>query len=77
MNVVIQIHYKATELGNKLLQRGSFPARGRKPEKVAYDWWRDIKKEMPVDIELEKVIIDGEDQTEKIKKIEKGGDFNE
>lgn len=69
MNVVIQIHYIAE--GTKVLQRGSFPAKGRKPEKVAYDWWRELKREMPVEIAIEKVIADGEDITEKVKEMEK------
>lgn len=69
MNIVVQIYYIAE--GIKLLQRGSFPARGRKPEKVAFDWWRELKREMPVEIQLEKVIVDGEDITEKVKEMKK------
>lgn len=68
--IAVQIQY-ITELGNKVLQRGSFPAKGRKPEKVAYDWWRELKKEMNVEIKMEKVMIDGEDKTEEVKEMEK------
>lgn len=68
--IAVQIQY-ITELGNKVLQRGSFPAKGRKPEKVAYNWWRELKKEMNVEIKMEKVMIDGEDKTEEVKEMEK------
>lgn len=66
-DVVLQIHFITNE--NKVLQRGTFPLKGRTQEKAAYDWWRQIKREMPFDCELEKVIADGEDITEKVKKI--------
>lgn len=69
MNVAIQIHYEA-DLGIKSLQRGSFPARGRKPEKVALDWWKELKREMNVEINLEKVIVDGKEITDIVKQIE-------
>ncbi|WP_226677163.1 hypothetical protein [Mesobacillus jeotgali] len=47
---------------------GSFPLRGRTPEKFAADWITEIKREMDVD-GLISVIIDGkEDITEKVNK---------
>lgn len=52
------------------MQRGSFPLRGRKPKKVAFDWWKKIKREMPFSAELSELLIDGEDKTEIIKKME-------
>ena len=68
MNVIIEIHYISN--GNKVMQRGSFPLRGRKPEKVAFDWWKQIKREMPFGAELSELLIDGEDKTEIIKEME-------
>lgn len=69
MNVLIKISYVSNE--NEVMQRGSFPLRGKKPEEVAYAWWKQIRKEMPYWPELEKVIVDGEDITEKVKELEK------
>jgi hypothetical protein len=68
MNITIEIHYKAD---SKLMQRSSFPLRGRKPEWVAYDFWKSIKKEMPYRVELEEVFAAGEDVTQQIKELEK------
>ncbi|MEH7093920.1 hypothetical protein [Neobacillus vireti] len=68
MNITIEIHYKAD---SKLMQRSSFPARGRKPEQVAYQFWKDIKKEMPYNVELEEVLAAGEDVTQQVKELER------
>lgn len=57
MNVVIEIHYKSD---SRALQTGTFPLRGRKPEQVALDFWKQIKKEMSYRAELEKVIANGD-----------------
>jgi hypothetical protein len=69
LNVSIQIHYIANE--NKVLQRGAFPLRGRKPELVALEFWKWIKGENPYECEIEKVFVDGEDITEKVKELDK------
>jgi glycerol-3-phosphate dehydrogenase len=69
MNVLIVIHYISND--NKVMQRGSFPLRGKTKEQVAYEWLRRIKREMPYYEELEKVTADGEDITEKVKELEK------
>jgi hypothetical protein len=69
MNVLIQIHYISNEI--KVLQGGSFPLRGKKPEQVAYDWWRQLKREMSYSGELEMVIADGEDITGLVRALEK------
>lgn len=54
-----------------MLQGGTFPLRGRKPEQVAIEWIKQIKKEVYFD-ELLEVIVDGsEDITEKVLEIEK------
>ena len=56
---------------NSVTQRGSFPLSGKTKEVVAYEWFRKIKSEMPFGAELEKVIADGDNNTEKVKEIEK------
>jgi 2-keto-4-pentenoate hydratase/2-oxohepta-3-ene-1,7-dioic acid hydratase in catechol pathway len=69
MNVLITIHYISNN--NKVMQRGSFPLGRKSKEQVAYEWLKQIKREMPYYEELEKVICDGEDYTEKVKEFEK------
>jgi hypothetical protein len=69
MNVLIQISYISNN--NEVLQRGIFPLRGKKKEEVAYGWWRQIRREMTYWPELVKVVCDGEDITELVKKQEK------
>jgi hypothetical protein len=68
LNITIEIHYKGD---SKALRRGSFPLRGRKPEWVAFDFWKQIKKEMPYPVKLEEVIAAGEDVTQQVKELEK------
>jgi hypothetical protein len=68
MNVVISIHYITNE--NKVLRRGSFPVQRKTSEEVALDFWKWIKKEHPYECEIEKVLCDGEDITEKVKELE-------
>jgi hypothetical protein len=69
MYVSIQIHYIAN---SKLLQESSFPLKGRNPEKVALDFWKQIRKDMSYRAVLEKVILNGEqDITESVKELEK------
>jgi glycerol-3-phosphate dehydrogenase len=69
MKVLIAIHYISSD--NKVMQRGTFPLKGKTKEQVAYEWLRKIKKEMPYYEELEKVLADGEDITNKVKELEK------
>jgi hypothetical protein len=69
MNVIIQISYISND--NEVLQRGSFPLRGKSKETVAFAWWRQIRRETPYWPELVKVLCDGEDITELVKKLEK------
>lgn len=69
MNVTIEIHYKAD---GRALQKGSFPLRGRKAEKIALEFWKQIKKKMSHRAELEKVIVDGDqDITQLVIDLEK------
>lgn len=69
MNVVIDIHYISVE--NKVLQGGSFPLKRRKPEEVAYEFWRWIKREHPYECVIEKILADGEDITKLVIELEK------
>lgn len=69
MNVAIQIYFTSNE--NEVLRRNSVPARGKSKEQLAFEWWRQIKREMPYGAELQKVIADGEDITEIIKEKER------
>jgi hypothetical protein len=71
MNVIIQIHYITIENNGRILQRGSFLLKRRKPEQVALEFWEWIKREMTVEIKLERVIADGEEITELVKELEK------
>lgn len=68
MTVLIQIHYKADA---RVSQAASFHLKGRKPEQVAFLWWKQIKKEMSYLVELEKVIADNQDITQLVIDLEK------
>lgn len=52
------------------MQRGSFPLKGKSKEQVAFEWMKQIKKQMPYWEKLEKVIVDGDDITDKVKGLE-------
>jgi hypothetical protein len=67
MNVSIKIDYIAC---SRVSQSGSFPSRGRKPEKVALEWWKQLKKETSYRAALEKVTADGNDITQLVKDLE-------
>ncbi|MFP5116131.1 hypothetical protein ACSU64_27875 [Bacillaceae bacterium C204] len=67
MNITIEVHYKAN---SKLMQRASFPLRGRKPEQLALEFWKSIKREMTSHVELEEVLAAGEDITQQVKDME-------
>jgi hypothetical protein len=68
MNVSIKIDYIVSSRASR---SGSFPLRGRKPEKVALEWWKQIKKEMGYRAVLDKVLADMEDITQLVKDLEK------
>ena len=64
MNIRISIKYLSP--AGRVQQSGSFPLKGRKPEKIAFDWIKQIRKEVYFEEVLE-VIVDGnEDITEKV-----------
>lgn len=64
MNVTIKIMLLVN--GIRIAKGGTFPLRGRKPEVVALNWIKEIKKEMNVEGILE-VVADGIDITDKVK----------
>jgi hypothetical protein len=68
MNVVIRIDYVAS--GNKAYQAGSFPLGGRKVDQVAFDFWKQIKKEMSYRAKIEKITANGEEITQLGKVLE-------
>jgi hypothetical protein len=69
MTVLIVIHYISND--NKVMRKGSFPLKRKTREETALEFWQWIKREHPFDCEIEKVICDDEDITEKVKKLDK------
>jgi hypothetical protein len=68
MTVLIVIHYITND--NKVMQRGTFPLKRKTKEESAVEFWKWIKKEHPTTCEIEKVIVDGEDITGKVKELD-------
>jgi hypothetical protein len=55
----------------KVIQAGSFPMKGRRPELIAFEWIQGIKREVTYK-ELIKVVLDGEhDITHQVLQLEK------
>jgi hypothetical protein len=67
MNVSIRIDYRSD---SKVTQAASFPLMGRWPEKIALEWWKELKKETSYRAILEKVTADMVDITEQVKELE-------
>ncbi|WLR53540.1 hypothetical protein LC048_13510 [Mesobacillus subterraneus] len=68
---MITIKVKYLSPAGRVEQRGSFHIRGRKPETIALEWIKKIKKEVYFE-ELLEVIVDGkEDITEKVLEMQK------
>lgn len=67
--VTIQILYRSAVSGSLILQRASFPLKGRKPHEVVLDWLEEIHREMFVGT-LEQIICNGEDITGMIKEMD-------
>ncbi|MGM0903042.1 MAG: hypothetical protein ACQEXB_18335 [Bacillota bacterium] len=65
-NLAITIRYNSP--AGRVLQQGDFPLKGRKPEQVALDWWKQIQKDVYTD-ELIEVTANGEDITDKIRAL--------
>jgi hypothetical protein len=68
MNSLIQISYISRD--NNVMRRSSFQLNGKTKEKVAFDWWKKIQREMPFGADLEQVLVDGEDITDLVKELE-------
>jgi exonuclease III len=70
MNVTIEIHYKSDD--SRAVQKGAFQLKGRKPEYIALEFWEQIKKVMSHRAELEKIIVNGDqDITQQVIDLEK------
>lgn len=65
MNVTIKLMLLVN--GIRIAKGGTFPLRGKKPEIIALEWIKEIKKEMNVEGILE-VVADGVDITERLTK---------
>jgi hypothetical protein len=70
MNVIIRMVYSTH--GSKSSREASFSLRSSKRAvDVAYEWWKEIKKDMSYFAKLEKVILNGEkDITETILRMD-------
>ncbi|MBT2758811.1 hypothetical protein J7E71_23355 [Mesobacillus foraminis] len=69
MNVTIKIRYNSP--AGIVTQGGTFPLKGRKPEKVAFEWLQLIKKEVNYE-GLNEVIAEGDlDITDLVREMEK------
>lgn len=68
MSVTIEIHYTGA---SRAYQKGQFQLRGRKPEQIALDFWRQIQKDMSYHAIFEKVICNNEDITQLVNDLEK------
>lgn len=42
MGISIEITHNSP--AGKVLQRGNFPLKGKLPEVVAFEWWKDIRR---------------------------------
>jgi hypothetical protein len=67
LNVIISIRYLSP--AGPVLQQGEFYLKGRKPEQVALNWWKQIQRDVYTD-ELISVEVNGEDITEKVRALE-------
>lgn len=68
MIIIIEIHY-ISGAGNKILQQGEFRLGKRKPEEIAFEFWKQIQRNLPYGGQLEKVIANNEDITNVVKEL--------
>ncbi|MEH7248958.1 hypothetical protein V7114_19490 [Neobacillus niacini] len=68
MNITIEIHYATS---SRAYQKGSFQHRGKRPEMVALEFWKQIQKDLSYNAVLEKVISAGQDITQLVEDLEK------
>jgi hypothetical protein len=66
VNVIISIRYNSP--AGPVLQQGEFYLKGKKPEEIAFNWWKQIQREVYTD-ELISVEVNGEDITEKVRDL--------
>jgi hypothetical protein len=66
--MIIQISIRYTSPAGPVLQQGEFYLKGRTPESIAYEWWKDIQKKVYTD-ELIEVKANKEDITEKVRAL--------
>lgn len=67
MTITIEIHYTAA---SRSYQKGAFQHRGRKPEVIALEFWKQIQKDLSYHALLEKVLASEEDITQLVKDLE-------
>jgi hypothetical protein len=65
---MISISIRYTSPAGPVLQQGEFYLRGKKPEQIALNWWKQIQREVYTD-ELISVEVNNEDITDKIKPL--------
>ncbi|MFE4073399.1 hypothetical protein [Peribacillus sp. YIM B13477] len=70
MTVVIAIHCIVVEIDTKVLRQGEFKLKGKKPEEVAFTFWKQIKRESSLELQLQKVLCEGEEITGLVRKLE-------
>jgi hypothetical protein len=66
LNIIISIRYNSP--AGPVLQQGEFYLKGKKPEEIAFNWWKQIQREVYTD-DLISVEVNGEDITDKIKPL--------
>ncbi|WHY76214.1 hypothetical protein QNH20_19100 [Neobacillus sp. WH10] len=70
MTVIIQIHYTSIA-DTDGYQKKAIPLRGKSPEQAAYEFWKWIKRENPLKVEIKQVLCEKEDITEMVLELEK------
>ena len=65
MNVLIAIKYNSP--AGTVLQQGDFPLRGKKPEAIALEWWKQIQREVYTEGLIQVIVNGNEDITDKVK----------
>jgi hypothetical protein len=66
MNIIISVRYNSP--AGSVLQQGEFYLKGKRPEQIALNWWKQIQRDVYTD-ELIEVTANGEDITDKIKPL--------
>lgn len=69
MTVIIQIHFISIDK-SRAYRQGEFRIYGNRTEQAAFTFWKQIKKESPIELALEKVLVEKEDVTDLVKALE-------